>query len=426
VATLKRLLAALFIWLPSAGMMLAQTGPPLSGPANTELPGKPFFIKQTWNIGGEGNWDYMAFDPAALQLFVAHGPVVQVVDVSAGRVSGMVTGLRNAHGIALDDNGLFGYISDGPADEIVVFDRRSFQVIARVATGPNPRAVVFDPVTRLVFAICTQPLAEEAPKSSPRETVVKSVVTVIDADTRVRLADLLLQGKLGFAQADGRGQIFINLTDRSEIAYFDTQGFADPVRKLAESVRQHANGKPIETPQIDWTARRSELTAGAPPPASLIENRVHHFRLGQDCQNPRGLAVDAAHARLFTTCDNRRLEVLNSGTGQTVASLPIGPGTDAVAYDSNRGLIFTANGGGLGSVTVIRQSISDSYAVVQTLPTKQRARTLAVNSSSGEVYLVTNLIGFDLNQKGTPVPGDVPVVKASAVKGSFQVLVLGN
>jgi hypothetical protein len=269
-------------------------------------------------------------------------------------------------------------------------------------------------------------VSEEASKTAARETIVKSVVTVIDADTRTRLADLLLQGKLGFGQADGRGQVFINLTDRSEVAYFDTQGLADPLLRLVEAARQHANGKPVETVEIDWTARRSELPPGAPMPPSLIENRVHHFRLGQDCQTPRGLAVDAAHGRLFTICDNRRMEVLNAGTGQTVASLAIGPGTDAVAYDPNRGLIFTANGGGLGSVTVIRQSISDSYAVIQTLPTKQRARTLAVNSSSGEVYLVTNLMGFDLNQKGTPVPGDVPVVKASAVKGSFQVLVIGN
>ena len=89
-------------------------------------------------------------------------------------------------------------------------------------------------------------------------------------------------------------------------------------------------------------------------------------------------------------------------------------------------MIFTANGGGLGSVTVIHQSMTDSYNVIQELPTRQRARTLAINPASGEIYLVTNLQGFDLNKKGTPVPGDVPVVQASAVKGSFQVLVLGN
>ena len=422
---MKRLLAALFICLP-AGVMLAQTGPPLSGPAISELPSKPFFIKQTWTIGGEGNWDYMAFDDTALQLFVAHGPVVQVVDAGAGRLAGQVIGLRDAHGIALDDNGQFGYISDGPADEIAVFDRRSFQVVARVPTGPNPRAVVFDPATRLVFAICTQPVAEEATRTNARETIVKSVVTVIDADTRTRLADLLLQGKLGFAQADGRGQVFINITDRSEIAYFDAQGLADPLRKLTEAARLHANGKPLETLQIDWTAWHSEIQQGGHQPSSSIENRLRHFRLGQDCQNPRGLAVDAAHGRLFTTCDNRRMEVMNASSGQVIASLAIGLGTDAVAYDANHGLIFTANGGGLGSVTVIRQTVSDSYAVVQTLPTKQRARTLAVNSTSGEVYLVTNLMGFDLNQKGTPVPGDVPVVRSTPVKGSFQVLVIGN
>jgi DNA-binding beta-propeller fold protein YncE len=154
---------------------------------------------------------------------------------------------------------------------------------------------------------------------------------------------------------------------------------------------------------------------------------VHIFRLGSGCVSPRGLAVDADHLRLFAACENRRMEVLNTGTGEVVATLPIGAGTDAVGYDSERGLIYTSNGAGLGSVTIIRQDVADSYNVIQELPTKQRARTLAVNPTNGEVYLVTNLEGFDLNKKGA---GDsahaLPVVQAEAVKGTFQVLVVGN
>ena len=137
--------------------------------------------------------------------------------------------------------------------------------------------------------------------------------------------------------------------------------------------------------------------------------------------------MDGTHARLFAACDNQKMEVLNSGTGEVVATLPIGPGTDAIGYDSNRGLIYTSNGGGVGSMTVIRQDVNDSYAVIQELPTSQRARTLAVNPLSGEVYLVTNLMGFDLSKKG--VGGSthtLPVVESQAVTGSFEVLVVGN
>ena len=117
-----------------------------------------------------------------------------------------------------------------------------------------------------------------------------------------------------------------------------------------------------------------------------------------------------------------RLAVLNGDTGQAVASLPIGPGSEGLAYDANRGLIFSANGGGDGSLTIIRQDITDSYDVVQILPTRQRARTLVVNSSNGEVYLATVIYGAALNR---PPVNDAPF-KVSAVDGSFQVLVVGN
>jgi YVTN family beta-propeller protein len=391
------------------------------GPASTELPGKIYSIKQTWTIGGEGNWDYLAFDPDAVLLYVAHGPVVQVVDVKAGQMAAQIVGMRDAHGIALDDSGQFGYISDGPANRVQVFDRRSNQVVASIPTGPNPRAVVYEPLTKLVFAICTQPLAADGspkPQNSPPDADSKSVVTVIDSETRLPIANLLLPGKLGFAQSDGRGQIFINIVDRSQIGYFDAQTIDAALRHI-EQVSTPAPGKPRVPPAIDW----SGYHPGSPP---AIENRLQTFNLGSACRDPRGLAIDAEHFRVFAACDNRKLEVLNSGNGQVVATLNIGPGTDAIAYDASRGLIFTANGGGLGSVTVIHQSMTDSYNVIQELPTRQRARTLAINPSSGEIYLVTNLQGFDTRKKGQPVPGDVPVVAATPVAGSFQVLVLGN
>jgi DNA-binding beta-propeller fold protein YncE len=113
--------------------------------------------------------------------------------------------------------------------------------------------------------------------------------------------------------------------------------------------------------------------------------------------------------------------VLNASSGQFVASLPTGPGTDAIAYDPNHSLIYTANGGAQGSLTVIRQDVTDTYAVIQDLPTRQRARTLAVNPATGEVYLVTDLLGVNLAR-----PGGIGSLQPAPVNGSFQVLVIGN
>ncbi len=63
-----------------------------------------------------------------------------------------------------------------------------------------------------------------------------------------------------------------------------------------------------------------------------------------------------------------------------------------------RGLIFTANGGGYGSVTIVRQHLTDSYSMIQNLPTLQQARTMAIDPSTGLVYLVTTLYGAKLDQ----------------------------
>jgi len=80
-----------------------------------------------------------------------------------------------------------------------------------------------------------------------------------------------------------------------------------------------------------------------------------------------------------------------------------------------------ASGGADGSLTIIRQSVSDSYAVIQNLPTRQRARTLAVDPETGQVYLVTDLLGMDLSH-----PGNVGTLQTDPVNGSFQVLVVGH
>jgi YVTN family beta-propeller protein len=421
---MKRLLTALVLLLVSDGLTaLAQT------PQATELTDKPFFIKKTWTIGGEGNWDYMTMDPVALQLYIAHGSAVQVVDVNEGKLSGQVTGLRDAHGIALDDNGQYGYVSDGISNEVHVFDRQSLQIVASIPTGKNPRSVVFDPANRLVFVVCPA-TAEES--KIPRRTasgqmirqssdpLVKSTITVIDADTQKRLADLILPGKLGFAQSDGKGTLYVNVTDRNQIVYFHSQGIESRLRKLAGAAATTSAGSdgsrspgPADpTLTLDWSD-----TAPADQP---IPKGLHTFALS-DCQSPKSLAIDAADNRIFAACDNMKMQVIDSTDGKVMYSLPIGAGTDGIGYDANRGLIYSSNGGGVGSLTIIQQHLTDSYAVIQELPTRARARTLAVNPASGEVYLVTNITGFDLTHKG-----GIGDLKTAPVEGSFQVLVVGN
>lgn len=319
-------------------------------PKATELSGNPFFIKRTWFVGGAGQWDYLAIDGDAQQLFVAHGSVVQVVDVKTGAVAGEIVGLREAHTVALDDVGEFGYISDGRANDVKVFDRRSFRVVATIPTVPNPRALVFEPRTKLLFAVCTIPPAASAgaltsctneETSAPRDArarpITVSSIGIIDTESRTVLGRILLAGKLGFAQSDGRGKVYVSVTDRNRVLRLDADAIAVLLRKQIALTRAAAPddaSTPVAT--LDWSRVR--------PP----DEDVSSFSLPSECLLPVGLAVDGAHSRLFAACNSWKLAVINASSGDAITSLTTGPGTDAIAYDASRGFIFSANGGGYG------------------------------------------------------------------------------
>ena len=411
-------------------------------PRATELSGSPFFIKNTWFIGGAGSWDYLSMDATAQRLFIAHGSAVQVVDVKTGTLAGEITGLREAHTVALDDTGEFGYISDGRANDVKVFDRSSMQIVAAIPTVPNPRALVFEPRTKLLFAVCSIPVTAATtpqmncastqatlPRASPGKTNIVSSIAVINTVTRTAVGQILLSGKLGFTLADGNGAVYINITDRNQVLRINAEAIAALLQEKQTAIASTPPIHPPADPSATSAENSSASNASFTPAATVDWSRTHPpeedaltFSLPEGCRQPVGLAIDGVHFRLFVACDNWKLAVLNTSSGQVVTSLTTGPGTDAIAYDAERGLIFSANGGGYGSLTVIRQdATTDTYAVIQVLPTRERARTLVVDSSTGNVYLVTDFHGVDLT-----TPGTIGTMKAAPINGTFQVLDIGH
>jgi len=420
--------------------LLASASLPSQEPAaSIELPSRPFQIKNTWIVGGVGNWDYLTADPRAERLYIAHGRAVQVVDVKSGALVGEISGLADAHSVVLDDTGEFGYVSDGRGSKVVVFDRRSLQTTATIADVPNPRALVFEPQTRLLFAVRTNPAPTppaqpRRPRTSPRPNVrpqppseppsdpnASSSVTVIDTQTLKVIGQILLDGALGFAQADSRGQIFINVTDRNQILSLDAQSVADLLHKKPDDGAAHPNPAPPPAPDPAATDKASIPGITLDWTQGHRAGNIRSFSTAPGCTSPKSLAIDNAHQRLFAACGNMKLVVLNSDNGDSVATLPIGSGVEAIGYDPGRGLIYAANGAADGSLTIIQQDVTDTYSVIQTLPTRQRARTLAVNPDTGQVYLVTDLLGVDLTQSAGSGP-----VRTDPVNGSFQVLVVSN
>ena len=275
-------------YLRNALQTLALSASILLAPS-AALAQKPYSVLTQWTVGGEGGWDYLTSDPKAHRLYVTHGPRVEVLDTDSGKVVGSITGLKGTHGVALDDSGKYGYVSDGGANVVVVFDRATLATVASIPAGTNPDGIAFEPVTKTVWAFNGR----------------SSNATVIDTGQQKVVATIPLDGKPEFPVADGKGTVFANIESKNEIVRFD--------------------------------AAARKITATWP-----LAN----------CESPSGLAIDPAGRRLFAVCDGGKMAVVDANSGKTLANPSIGDGPDAARYDSARKLAFSSNGGS-GTLTII-------------------------------------------------------------------------
>ncbi|MES2403259.1 MAG: YncE family protein [Pseudomonadota bacterium] len=320
-------------------------------------------VQQRYPLGGEGGWDYLALDQSAQHLYVSRSDRVIVLDVArtpsmAKRsVVGEIDGLSGVHGIALADDLHKGFISNGRANTVTVFDPAMLKVEQTVAVNAqDPDAILYDPYSHRVFTFNGD----------------SNDASVIDAKSGKLLGHVTLPGRPEFAVSDGRGHVFDNIESRNELVEID------PVAM-----------KVIAT----WPLK--------------------------DCDSPSGLAIDVAHHRLFSVCQNRTMAVTDSTDGRQVASVPIGEGPDAARYDAQRGLVFSSNGHS-GTLTVVRETTPDRYAVLANAPTQKSARTMALDEASGRIYLSA----AELGPRPAPTAAD-PHPRPTMKPGSFTILVVG-
>ncbi len=315
---------------------------------------QPYHVIDQWKLGGEGGWDYLLADSAAHRLYLTRGARVDVVDTRTGKLVGSIGGLHGTHGIALDTDGKLGYISDGGGNAVVFFDRATLATVATIPAGTNPDGIVFEPATRTVWAFNGR--SKDA--------------TVIDAATRKVVATIPLPGKPEFPAVDGKGTVFDNIEDKSEIVRLD--------------------------------AHTNKLTAEWPA----------------GCESPSGLAFDIAGSRLFPVCDGKKMAVVDSNTGKALATPAIGDGPDAAGWDAKHKLAFASSGDGILSVV---DAGAPGYPTIESLPTQRSARTMAYDAGADRIYLVAAEFG------PRPAPtADNPRPRPTMVPGTFVVIVVGR
>jgi DNA-binding beta-propeller fold protein YncE len=305
-------------------------------------------------IEGAGGWDYAYIDSANRTLYVTHGTELQLIDLATEKPTAKITGMNRLHGVATADDLNRGFTSDGGDNVVVIFDLKTNQILQRVKAGTNPDAIIYEPTTQRVFAFNGR----------------SGDATAINAKDGSIAGSVDLGGKPEFAAVDGKGFIYDNLEDRSQIVKID----ASTIKVVAR-----------------WPLK--------------------------PCEEPSGLAIDTAAHRLFSVCDNQKMAVVDYDSGNVVATVPIGEGPDAAAFDPDKKLAFSSNGE--GTLTVVKQQGSDKYSVAQALTTEKSARTMAIDPKTHKIYLPAAQFG--------PPPAatsDNPHPRPSIVPGTFHLVVI--
>ena len=321
---------------------------------NSSAADGPYRLLKEIPVGGEGGWDYLSVDEAARRLYVTHAGKVVVIDLDKQTVVGEIADTPGVHGFAIAAKLGRGFSSNGQESKASIVDLKTLATISKVETGANPDAIMYEPGQEEVYAF------NGRGKSA----------TVFQAKTGKVVATVELPGKPEFAVADSKaGRVYNNIEDKSEVVAIDTK-----THKIVN----------------EWPIAPGESASG--------------------------MAIDLVRHRLFIGCHNKMMVMMDSTNGKVVATVPIGSGVDANAFDPDTRLAFSSNGE--GNVTIAREEAPDKLTVIQTLITERGARTMTLDPKTHNIYLAS--------AKYEPAPepqAGAPRQRPRMVPGSFKVLV---
>jgi YVTN family beta-propeller protein len=314
--------------------------------------GSGYHLTKKIAVGGEGGWDYLTFDSRSHRLFVSHGTKVVVLNTDSDKVVGEIPKTEGVHGIALATEFGRGFVSNGRSSTVSIIDLNTLNLIDTIPVGKNPDAILYDAFSHRVFVFNGR----------------SNDATILDAEKGTVISTLPLGGKPEFSVTDGKGRIFVNIEDKSEIAVIDAKAL---------------------TILSYWPIKPGE--------------------------EPSGLALDVEHHRLFSVCSNKLMVVVDANNGNVITSLPIGDRVDGCVFDPGAGLAFSSNGD--GTVTIVREESPSKFSVLETITTQTGARTITVDPVTHTLYLPTAEFGPAL----APTP-ERPRPRPTILPNTFVIL----
>ncbi len=301
-------------------------------------------VVKTFQIGGQGGWDYVTVDPQAHRLYVPRTTHTMVIDAESGKTIADIPGQKNAHGVALAPAAGRGFISDGGGEgAVVIIDLKTYAVLGSLAAMPDADGIIFDPLSGRVLVV------------SGRGKALMSFKPDIDPKSGKIDEPIALHGEPEFLAADAAGKVYINLMDTHEVAVVDLKA-----KKVV----------------ANWPVAPGGL--------------------------PVGMAIDPTKGRLFIGCRGpQKLIVMSTTDGKVLSDLPIGESVDAVKLDNGQAFASTA-----GSQLFVAGEMSPGkFAIVQTVKTGEGARTMGLDPTTHRIYLPAAEFQVGANGRRAPKPG---------------------
>jgi len=305
-------------------------------------------------IGGEGGWDYVTIDATARRLYLSHATKVVVVDLTKNAVIGEIADTPGVHGFVAVPELQRGFSTNGKEAKVSIVHLSTLKTISKIDTGANPDALIYEARRGELYVF----------------NHTGNSATVVDAKAAKVISTIPLDGNPEFAAADA-DRVYCNIEDKSEIEVIDTS--------------------------------KHEVVARWP------------LAPGEE---PTGMALDAAHHRLFAGCHNNLMPMLDTQTGKVVATVPIGAGVDACVFEDATQFVFASCGD--GTTTIAKEETPQKLTVAQTLKTERGARTMALDPETHRIYLPT----AEFHPAPSPAPGASPE-RPTIIPNTLKLLVYG-
>jgi hypothetical protein len=278
--------------------------------------------------GGGEYFDYITVDSDARRVYVSHGTEVVVLNADDYTVVGKIGGLTLCHGVALVQDLGKGFITDGEAEKVVIFDIKSLKVTGEFKTNqPDTDSIIYDPASKLLFTINGH----------------SANTTVIDPVKQVVVKNIDLGGNnVEFAVADGKGTVYANNVANNDIVAIDSS-------------------------------------------ALQIKTRWPVAPEGQ----PTSMAMDRKNRRLFSGGRGpQMLVMMDADSGKIIQSFPITAGVDANIFDAETGMLFVSTREGM--LHIYHEDTPDKLREVETIKTEYGAKTMGLDSKTHNLYLSTS------------------------------------